>query len=49
MMGVFLIPIGAIVIAYIVDMNLPSDSKGKEQQLPLPLQKAAVKRAGASR
>jgi hypothetical protein len=45
---IFLIPIGAILIAYILDMSLTPDSKGKEQQLQLPLEKIAAKRGPGS-
>jgi hypothetical protein len=45
---IFLIPMGVIVIAYILDMKLTPDSKGKEQQLQLPLEKIAAERGPGS-
>ncbi len=39
----FLIPLGAIVVAYILDVGLATDSKSEEQQLPLPLGKIAAR------
>jgi hypothetical protein len=40
----FLIPLGAIVVAYIFDVGLATDSKSEEQQIALPLGQVAAKR-----